>query len=279
MNKLTSTIAAVVLLAVASVALSAKANAGAVLDRVRSTNALKVAVGTDWGPASHLSDKHELDGYDVEVVKGIAEHLGVQIKFVTPGWDIITAGKWEGRWDIAMGQMTPTKARAEKFDFSARYFYSPMVVVVHKNSKVMKLADLNGKVVGVLSNSTQESYAKHNLIPDWVGARPIEFQFTPSEVKTYSSTNVSFDDLRLGEGVRLDAVLTNGPMADDAIKAGYPLRKVDDNLFSEPAAIAILHGDKEFSEQVAAAVQRMRDDGTLSRMSIKWYGVDYTTEK
>lgn len=53
---------------------------------------------------------------------------------MTPGWDVIAAGGWNGRWDIAMGQMTPLKVGADKFAFPAVYFYGRVVAVVHEDS-------------------------------------------------------------------------------------------------------------------------------------------------
>ncbi|MER8524652.1 transporter substrate-binding domain-containing protein, partial [Mesorhizobium sp. M1076] len=110
MIKLIAIIAASALLAVASVALPTNANAGEVLDRVLQTKTLTVSVGTDWQKMSSLNDQHQLAGSDVDIAEAIAKYLGVKVKFVTPGWDIIAAGKWQGRWDLAMGEMTMTKA-------------------------------------------------------------------------------------------------------------------------------------------------------------------------
>ncbi|MER9350505.1 transporter substrate-binding domain-containing protein [Mesorhizobium sp. M0227] len=280
MNKLVTTIAVAASLVVASVACSATANAGAVLDKVLNTKTLTVAVGTDWGKMSFLNDKHELDGYDIDVAKGIAEKLGVKVNFVTPGWDIIASANWQGRWDMAMGQMTPSKARTEKLAFPAVYFYEKAVAVVHKDSKATKLSDLDGKVVGVASGNTQQLYANHNLVPDWLGAKPIEYKFKVGQLKTYESTNIAFDDLRLGDGVRLDAVLADGTIADNAIKAGYPIKVLGDPLYSAPGAIPVQLGDKEFSEKISTAVESMKADGTLSKLSKKWYdGIDYSVEQ
>ncbi|WP_192178222.1 transporter substrate-binding domain-containing protein [Mesorhizobium amorphae] len=276
MKKLFTTIAVAASLAVA---FTAKANAGAILDHVLATKTLTAAVGTDWGKASFLNDKHELDGCDVEIAKAIAKYLGVEAKFVTPAWDLITAGKWEGRWDMAMGQMTPTKARAEKLSFPGIYYYSRAVAVVHKNSKATKLSDLDGKVVGVVASTTQELYANQDLRPDWIGAQPIQYQFKPGHVKLYQGSSLILQDLRLGDGVRLDAILFDEYSALSAIKSGYPLKVLDEILYSEAGSISTLHGDKEFDGKIAAAIKSMKDDGTLSKLSIKWYGVDYTVEK
>lgn len=264
-------------LAVVTAASSNEANAGEVLDRVLATKTLTVAVGADWGAMSHMNDKHEIDGDDVDVAKGIAKLLGVEVKFVTPGWDIIAAGKWQGRWDLAMGQMTPTHARAEKFDL-VTYFYGPTVAIVHRDSKATKLSDLEGKVVGVGSGTAAESYANHTFKAEWIDAKPIEYEFTPGEVKTYGSTNIAFDDLRLGDGVRLDAVLGDDTIAREAMKAGYPI-KVVGALFSAPGAIAIEKGDAEFYNKVSASVKSMMEDGTRAKQTVKWFGMDYSTEQ
>ncbi|RWK11049.1 transporter substrate-binding domain-containing protein [Mesorhizobium sp.] len=272
------TFAAVASLAVASIALSTAANAGAVLDRVLATKTLTAAVATDWPKQSFLNDNHELDGNDIDVVKGIAKYLGVELKFVTPSWDVIVAGNWEGRWDIAMGGMTPTKARAEKFSFPAIFTHLRSVVVVHKDSKAEQLSDLDGKTVGANLNTTDEYYVRHTLKPEWLGAKPIEFKFTPGEVKTYESYTTGLADLRLGDGVRLDAFVMSDVAAKDAIKAGNPIKQLGDTLYSAPGAIATLRGDKEFDDKVAAAIKSMKDDGTLSKLAIKWYGVDLSAE-
>ncbi|ANW03048.1 transporter substrate-binding domain-containing protein [Bradyrhizobium icense] len=271
MNRLVGVLTVAVSLTAASTA-----NAGAVLDRVLGTKTLKVAAGVDWPPASFMNDKGQLDGYDVDIVKGIAKYLGVQVQFVTPGWDIIASGKWEGRWDLALGQIVPTKARAEKFSFPAIYIYSQAVAAVHKDSKATQASDLDGKVVGVAANTTQEAYANRTLTPDWLGAQPVEFQFKAGKVKTYESTNIALDDLRLGDGIRVDAVIAPATIVGKAIKSGYPIKQLGGGLFSAPASFATLHGDTEFDDKIATAVKSMKDDGALSKLSVKWYGVDFT---
>ncbi|MES0039802.1 transporter substrate-binding domain-containing protein [Mesorhizobium sp. M0046] len=264
-------------IAFASFAFAISAHAGEVLDRVLATKTLTVATSASFPLASFIDDMGQLDGFDIEVAKGIAKYLGVEAKFVTPGWDIITSGRWEGRWDLAMGQMTPTAPRAKLFDFPAVYIYGNSVAAVHKDSKATKPSDLDGKVVGVSAGSSEESYAKHTL--EMYNAPPVKFQFTPKEVRGYESANSAADDLRLGDGVRLDGVLDEELSVKAKIKAGYPFKIIGEPLVSAPAVIAVLHGDKEFSDKVAAAVKSMREDGTLSKLSIKWYGSDQTALK
>ncbi|WP_234893618.1 transporter substrate-binding domain-containing protein [Agrobacterium vitis] len=262
-------------IALASVAFGPSAHAGEVLDRILASKTLRVAAGADWGLIAHLDENNELVGYDIDVAKGIAKYLGVKAEFVTPGWDLIAAGNWAGRWDIGTGQMAPTKARADKFDFSVPYFYDRTVIVVHKDSKTTKASELNGKVVGVNGGTVAEAYANQTYTPDDPNAQPVHYDFKAGEVKTYGNSTIGFDDLRLGDGVRLDAFITDETFTEGAIKSGYPL-KIIDRLFALPAAIPMMKGDKELVEKVSAAIQSMRDDGTLSKLSVKWYGSDHS---
>lgn len=271
----TSTFAALA----ASLALSLAAmpaNAGAVLDRVLAAKTLKVATDANWAPQSFVNDKNEMDGFDVDVAKEVGKYLGVSVEFVTPGWDIITAGNWQGRWDMHIGSMTPTKARGELFDFPAVYYYTPAAVAVHKDNKAEKLADLEGKRIGVTATSTFEAYANQDLTLDAAGAPAFTYEFKPGEVKSYANSTTAFDDLRLGDGTRLDAVVSSLPSILDAQKAGYPIKQLGKPVFFEPLAVAVEKGDKELSEKIAEAIKTIQTDGTLSKLSVKWYGVDYT---
>ncbi len=255
------------------------AQAGAVLDRIMAAKQIKVATDANWAPQSFMNDKNEMDGFDIDVAKIIAAHLGVEAVFVTPGWDIITAGNWQGRWDMHAGSMTPTQARAKIFDFPAVYYYTPAAIAVHNNSKATKLSDLDGKVVGTTATSTFEAYAKHDLTLDAAGAPPFKYEFKPKEVRSYTNSSTAFDDLRLGDGVRLDAVVSSMPSIIDAQKAGYPIKQLGEPVFYEPLVLAIEHGDKELNDKLAEIIEEMRKDGTLSKLSVKWYGVDYTTAR
>lgn len=277
MNTFAKLTAAAASLAISFTALPA--HAGAVLDRVLDAKTLKVATDASWAPQSFMNDKNEMDGFDIDVAKEIGRRLGVSVEFVTPGWDIITAGNWQGRWDMHVGSMTPTKERAKIFDFPAVYYYTPAAVAVHNDSTAVTLIDLDGKVVGTTATSTFEAYAKQELTLDAAGAPAFEYAFKPKDVKSYANSTTAFDDLRLGDGVRLDAVVSSLPSIRDAVKAGYPIKQVGDPVFYEPLAVAIEHGDTELNDKIAEAIKAMQTDGTLSKLSDKWYGVDYTVVK
>lgn len=256
---------------------AAPALAGETLDRVTSSKTLTMSSDPEYPPQSFLNDANEMDGFDIDVGKEIAKRLGAELKIVTPGWDVITAGGWAGRWDMSVGSMTPTKARAEVLNFPAIYYYTPAAFAVHANSAATSLADLDGKVIGSCGGCTYDAYLNKDLVIDAEGVPPFDYQVTAGEIKTYDTDTNAFDDLRLGDGVRLDAVFSALPTIQEAIKNGYPMKIVGEPAFYEPLAVATDKGDAEFDAKIAEAVSAMHEDGTLKALSEKWYGVDLTS--
>jgi polar amino acid transport system substrate-binding protein len=250
--------------------------AGETLDRVTSSGKLVMSTDPEYPPQSSLDENNEFIGFDIEVGREIARRLGVEIEFVTPGWDVITAGNWAGRWDMSVGSMTPTPARAEVLDFPAIYYFTPAALAVHADSAAAVPADLSGKAVGVGVATTYESYLKGELVIDAVGAPAFTYDITGADIHTYDTDSLALDDLRLGDGVRLDGAVTALPTIDAAIKAGYPIKVVGAPLFLEPLAVATDKGDPEFDARLTEIVQAMHDDGTLTSLSQQFYGVDLT---
>lgn len=100
----------------------------------------------NYPPFSFLNEQNQLDGFDVDVAKAVAQRLGVKLTLETPSWDVIAAGRWSGRYDICVCSMTPSKARAEVFDFPVEYYQSPAVIVVNaKDNDIRASKDLSGK--------------------------------------------------------------------------------------------------------------------------------------
>lgn len=258
-------------------AMSAAAQAGPTMDRVTKAGQMTVATNSGWPPQSYLDDSNKLVGFDVDVANEIAKRLGVKVKFETPEWNVLTGGRWHGRFDVGVGSVTPTKARSQVIDFAGIYYYSPYVFVVHKDSKAASRNDLNGKKIGVETGTTSEDYVNRRLEIDAPGLPPIQYTLTPGEVKTYADSMLPFDDLRLGDGKRIDAVIAPEQTAQNAIKNKYPVKILaGDYAFKEPLVVITDKGDPEWTAKLGGIIQSMKDDGTLGKLTTKWYGADYS---
>ncbi|ODR88380.1 transporter substrate-binding domain-containing protein [Sinorhizobium alkalisoli] len=264
---------------VAALALATAAQAGETLDRVMDKKAMVVATNSGWPPQSYLDDSNQLVGFDIDVSREIAKRLGVEVSFETPDWATLTGGRWQGRYDLGVGSVTPTKARAQVIDFAGVYYYSPYVYVLHKDSQAKSVADLNGKIIGVETATTSEDYIRRQLEIDAPGLPPVEYKVDPGEVRTFADSMLPFDDLRLGDGVRLDAVIAPEQTALNAIKNGYPLRVLDgEYAFKEPLVVIAEKVDADWTKKVGAIIGEMKEDGTLAALTTKWYGKDYSAD-
>lgn len=263
--------------AIAAMVIAPAAFAGETLDRVTETGMLNVATNAGWPPQSFLDDSNQLVGFDIDVANEIARRLGVTTTFDTPEWGVMTGGRWGGRWDVAVGSITPTEPRSHILDFAGIYYYTPYVFALHEDSEITSQEDLNGRTIGVETGTTSEDYINRRLVIDAPDVAPIEYWLEPGEVKTYAETMLPFDDLRLGEGVRVDAVIAGEQTVLAAIENGYPFKILEDNYaFQEPLAVVADKGDPEWTARVRGIVEDMQADGTLTEFTTKWYGRDYS---
>lgn len=253
---------------------SSMAFAGETLDRVRESGTVVNAVVNDYPPFAFINDKNELDGFDVDVAKAFADKLGVKLKLETPGWEAIVGGKWAGRWDVGITSTTPTEERAKVLDFPVVYYSVPAVLVVNKDEQSIKnVADISGKRVGVGTGSSYEAYVNRNFVIP--GQPPIEFPFKDVQVIPGDET-VNFQNLALGPGVRLDAIVASLGTAQGQIDATQKLKVVGDPLFAEPNAVITDKGDPEWDAEVKRVIGELKAEGKLAEISKKWFNVDIT---
>ena len=246
----------------------------------------EIVVSTDpaYPPQSSLDEETgNYEGFDIDVATEIANRLGVEIAWETPSWDILTAGGWNDRWDMSVGSMTPTNDRQQVLDFTKPYYYTPAVMVVHAdNTSVQDLTtDLDGAKVGVCSGCSYEQYLDMTLAID---GYTFDFVVDDAKISGYDTDTTALQDLALGDGNRLDAVMTSVTTAQGFIDSGKPVKIAGDPLFFEPLGVAFDKNseldDQSLVEAVDGIVEEMHSDGTLTTMSEKWYdGIDLTVEQ
>ena len=249
------------------------------LGHVLSTGVLKVSTDPKYPPQSSFdAATNTWKGFDIDVATEIAKRLGVKVQWVTPAWDSIIAGHWQGRWDLSVGSMTITPDRAKVLYFTPPYYYTPAGFAVYKtNTSIKSPADLTGKKVGVCGGCTYEQYLRGTLrIPNY----HINFVVHGAQIVTYDTDTTAIQDLSLGDCVRLCAAFSAIPTLEDAVKAGKPIKLLGKPVYYEPLAAAV---DKSstlnpmsFVHKVSSIITQMHQDGTLSRLSMKWYGTDLT---
>ena len=254
--------------------------AASVLDEIMAAGVIKVSTDANYAPQSFLNAKGELEGFDISVAKEVGKRLGVKVEFVTPDWDLITAGKWGKRWDISIGSMTPTMERMQALHFTMPYYSTPAQFAVHKNNTTFKsVKDLAGKRIGVGTETTYDRFLNKDLQLPGVKIKYLEWK--AKKVTTYPTDANAIEDISLGDGVRLDAVLTAKPTIHEASKAGCgsgcPIKMLGEPVFYEHLSVALdksRPNSESLLKKLNEIIDSMYKDGTLVDLSMKFYGTN-----
>lgn len=264
---------------VATTLAASNSYAGEVLDRILARGYINMNGVPDWPPFSSKDENGDYVGFDVDVADEVARRIGVEVRRSEEvvNWERETGGNWDRIIDISIGSMTPTAKRGENLVFPAIYTYAIASLAVHRdNTTIRTPADASGKRIGALKAATYELYLRR--VPfDIEGMLPIAYKIEDPIIVTFEEhEGEAFDALAKGDGVELDALVNYLPTLMSIVKQGMPFRIIGQPLYRAPQAVAIEPGDPELAAVLKKIIDEMHADGTLTRLSMKWFDFDMT---
>lgn len=239
-----------------------QAVAGEQLQKIKDAGVINIGLEGTYPPFSFVDENSKLTGFEVQLSEALAKELGVKVKLQATPWAGILAALESKRLDVVVNQVTISDERKKKYDFSKPYTVSGIqAVVAKKNADSIKQAsDLAGKKVGMGLGTNYEQWLKDN-VPTAV-------------VKTYDDDPTKYQDLRVG---RIDAILVDRLAAFDLInKTNETLALAGDAFSRQEAGIAVRKGEPELLEALDDALDKLRADGTLAKLSKQWFSADVT---
>jgi cystine transport system substrate-binding protein len=224
-----------------------------------SADVLRVGTEGTYAPFSfHDPSSHELTGYDVEVAQAVGAELGEKVEFSETQFDAIFAGLAADRYDVIANQVTITPEREKKYLFSEPYTVSNGVVITRADDdSVHSLADVKGKRS---AQSTTSSFAE---VATKAGA-----QIEPVEGFTQAITLLKQGrvDVTINDSLAfLEYQKTTG---DKDVKIAA---KIDP---PSKQALVFRKDSADLQARVDKALEALRADGTLARISEKYFGED-----
>jgi polar amino acid transport system substrate-binding protein len=194
-------------------------------------------------------------GYEYCLAANIAHRAGLDsVKVDNVSFDALVAGQTQD-YDIAMAQISVTPEREKVVTFSTPYFDSNIGVLAPSDSDVTA-DNLAGKKVAVQVGTTSVAWAQDQLQPS---TKPQLFQDTTSMVTAVSS------------GVADVAVQDTAIMLGFAKNSGGSLEVVGQYETGEHYA-AIYPKGSDDGDAMSGAIDAMREDGTLDKLSATWLG-------
>lgn len=216
--------------------------------------------------AGEEENENELTGFDVEVMREIADRLDLDIKFEIMGVDGMLPGIKSGRIDVAANDIEVTDNRKEEFNFSEAYKYSYTTMAVREadNSGIESLEDLEGKRAGGGATTI------YSQIAEQFGAEVVTYGNAPNEAYLRdvndATTDVVINDYYLTKfGV--------GAFPDFEIHL-HPTLK----FYPTTTAVILSKDADTLTEKIDEALAEMREDGSLSALAIQFYEEDASVE-
>jgi polar amino acid transport system substrate-binding protein len=217
----------------------------------------------------------EVEGFDNDLPKLIAQKLGVEACFVEPTWTEVTAGNWGDRWDIAYGSGSINEDRMQRLWMTRPYYAVPNGYFVAKSSPYHHASDLNGNKVGSCADCSHELYLKGQLVIPTV---PIKLNVKDPKVVAYETEGPGLVAAAKG---KIAAFLAADPVGKARIEEGESLRRLPETAFTYyPSGFVDKSSglsDRRFYDRVNEIVQDFQKDGTLKQLSEKWFGTDYAS--
>ena len=235
--------------------------ADSTLGKIQAKGEITIGVKFDVPPFGVKNPQTgDVEGFDVEMGKAVAEKLGVQPKFIEAISDNRIPFLEDGTADLILSTMTINEERVGEIDFSDPYFIARGRVLVPGDSDITGVADLAGKNVCTALGSTYEANLKK--------------QAPEAKLKLVDSYSECFELVQNGA---VDAVSTDDVILTGMIIQDDSLKLVGDQLTQEPYGAGIKKDDQEMTDFVNATFQEIKDNGTWMKVYDEWVG-KYTGE-
>jgi polar amino acid transport system substrate-binding protein len=231
----------------------------------------KIVIGLDdnFPPMGFRDEQNQITGFDVDLAIETAKRLGVEVEFKPIDWSAKEAELNSKRIDALWNGLTITEKRKENIAFTTPYLKNRQIVVLTTASSIKRKSDLVGKVIGVQDGSTAVEAVEND---------PVSKTF--KELKKFGDNMTALLDLTAG---RLDAVVV-----DEVVGRYYVTQKpeeyivLDDDFGDEEYGVGVRKDDTELLDKLQKAIDEIKQDGSATKISEKWFGMDiieYQTPK
>ncbi|MGF9763947.1 lysine/arginine/ornithine ABC transporter substrate-binding protein [Microvirga sp. 0TCS3.31] len=251
---------------------------------------VKIATEGAYAPWNFTGAGGKLEGFEIDLANDLCARMKVKCEIVAQDWDGIIPSLTAKKYDAIMAGMSITDERKKTIDFAGPYANSPNGLLVAKNSDLAKIPGtgqafnlgtqqaaaekaieaykpmLKGKTVGVQTSTIHSNFADKYLKGT-------------AEIREYKTTEAHDLDLAAG---RIDAVLADStniigtlekPEFKDYVMVGP---SITGGLLGAGVGVGLRKGETELKKSFDEAIQAAIKDGTIKKLSEKWFKIDTT---
>ncbi|OXC77478.1 transporter substrate-binding domain-containing protein [Caballeronia sordidicola] len=255
---------------VALFATAVSAHAEDELAKVKKTGELVIGTEMQFAPFDFV-ENGEQRGFNKDFFAEVGKELGVKVRSIDLPWASVLPGLEAGKFDIVSGPVTISKARMERYEFTLPIADATDALLKRANdASIKQSSDVAGKIVGGGKGSAQLDQLKK-----YVASLPGK-----TEVREYVDNNQAYADLAAG---RIAAVGNSLPNIAYVARQRPDIFAVVQPPFGTRVYFAYLGrkdaDSKSLIDAIDQVIVKMHDDGRLSELQKKWFGVTMDTPK
>jgi len=216
-----------------------------------------VATDTSFPPFEYVDPKtNEYTGFDIELIKAIAEAEGLDIELKPMEFKAIIPGLQTGTLDAAVAGISITEQRKKVVNFSEPYFRAGLVIAVRPDNTTIKSKDdLKGKTIAVKLGTTSEKFAR---------------QIEGATVKTFDNGNDVYLEVINGGA---DAAIEDLPVIKHYIVQNPgKLKVVSEPMTGDDYGIAVAKGKEELLKKINDGLKKVKESGKYDELYKKYFG-------
>ncbi len=229
----------------------------------KSGDTFTVGFDQDFPPMGFVGDDGEYTGFDLELAEEVCKRLKLEFVPKPIAWEAKNAELASGGIDCIWNGFT-MNGREDEYTWSEPYLNNKQVFVVRADAGIESEKDLEGKVVDVQTESSAQAALNDQA----------KLSGTFGNLEVVPDYNTGFMNLESGAA---DAV------AMDIVVASYQIGKrkadfkiLDKEIAAEEYGIGFAKGNEAVRDQVQNTLEEMAADGTLAKISTKWFDEDIT---
>jgi octopine/nopaline transport system substrate-binding protein len=249
---------------------------------------VKIATEGAYAPWNFTGAGGKLEGFEIDLANDLCTRMKVKCEIVAQDWDGIIPALQAKKYDAIMAGMSITDERKKTIDFAGPYAAGPNGFLVPKSSPLAKMPGtgqafnlgtqkeaaekaidavkplVKGKTIGVQGSTIHANFAD-------------KYYKGTAEIREYKTTEAHDLDLAAG---RIDAVLADstaiiGTLEKPEFK-DYALvgPSITGGLLGEGVGVGLRKEDQELKKAFNEAIQAAVKDGTVKKLSEKWFKID-----
>jgi len=200
-------------------------------------------------------NSENFEGFEVDLLKAITDHLGLEIEYEVSLWSTILEQLFKGELDLICSAVTVTPSRRHILEFTNPYLHFRLCAVVNQEDNLKGINDFKNKTIGIRESTEAERYVHTNF---------------PGNNMVHAETNKDlYRKLQTG---KIDLLIDDSPIAggflqkNKKLKVGMYLPGTDSQY-----AIAMKKGDIQLKEQFNEVLSLLKENGVYQTIYKKWF--------